>query len=535
MIIQETVDINPRAQKTYWESLGYNTSSTPIKVSVKHLQKSSNKMLLCLCEMCNKQYYQRIYRDTKVCGSCRSSTKMKNNTLGKKNRTLIDYSSEEVARWVNEGLGKSEIAQRLSTTISVVNRILVDEKLVVEPYRGLNQYTQHERAELVRRINQEPTVPMSEIPKKFGVSSTVAYYWKKLGLIKNPSTFDVWKNSYRDIINNISYYKKLNKTKTLKTISEENDISVEQLKRAFAETDTPVILHSYNKSKGEIEVRDFIREKGYECNSLLLERTYEIDCFVRDKKFGVEYCGEYWHRYDASKSNRNYHQNKMKFCLEHDVDLLTIFENEWKYKRPILESMIANRLGKSTKVFARNCKIQIVSSAEAKAFHIENHINGYTPSSINIALIHKDEIMLCLSLSKSRFDRNFEYEITRFSSKLHHIVVGGLSRAFTYFVKNYNPTSCLTYADLRFGIGRSYTKIGFKHIAVTSPNYFYYNKKYETMENRMNYQKAKLTKFDNFCDSKTELQIMEENGYYRIYDCGNNKFAWESKKAPEGA
>jgi hypothetical protein len=43
---------------------------------------------------------------------------------------------------------------------------------------------------------------------------------------------------------------------------------------------------------------------------------------------------------------------------------------------------------------------------------------------------------------------------------------------------------------------------------------------------RFNYRKDKLVK-DGYDKSKTEVQIMNERGFYRIFDCGSKK--WELK------
>ncbi len=40
----------------------------------------------------------------------------------------------------------------------------------------------------------------------------------------------------------------------------------------------------------------------------------------------------------------------------------------------------------------------------------------------------------------------------------------------------------------------------------------------------MKYQKKKLMSFDNYDDNKTEYEIMNENKYLRIYDCGSAKY-----------
>jgi hypothetical protein len=152
---------------------------------------------------------------------------------------------------------------------------------------------------------------------------------------------------------------------------------------------------------------------------------------------------------------------------------------------------------------------------------------GSINSSINIGLYRNDELVSVISMMKSRFDKKYEYEIGRFSTKMNTTVVGGLGKMFDYFIKTYKPKSVITYADLRFGAGRAYEKIGFTYVGMTVPNYFYFKKNGFELETRLRYQKDKLKKFSNYDATKTEFQIMNDADYYRLYDCGNKKYIWK--------
>lgn len=530
MIITERVKINPRNKSKYWSSLGYDTSNSEIEVSVHHLMKNSNVSVLCQCDECSGKFFQRYSRRTDICSSCRISNRMKGNTNGNKNKKVVNYNKEELRKLVSRGLGKQEIANELGVTLSILTRLLKENDLVVEKYRGLKKYTDEEKNSIIKDINQKhQTKTIGELVGLTGVSRSVLSRWKKEGLISNKTWFDRENERYENVLENMEQYVELNKTKTLKVISEEEEVSVEHLKKAFSETGNKVILHSYNKSKGELEIKSFIQSLNVKCFSYMFDKTYEIDCYAPEYKFGVEYCGEYWHRYQPKKNNKKYHVNKFNFCKDMGVSLFTIFECEWENKQEIIKSMISARLGFAEKIYARNCIVSKISSEEARTFHEENHINGYCPSSKNFGLLYQGKLVSVLSFSKSRFDKSCEYEITRFSSLRNTVVVGGLSKLFKNFVTSESPESCMTYADLRFGEGKSYEKIGFDYHSRTAPNYFYFKKGGYRLENRMNYQKEMLRKFPNFSLNKSELQIMEENDYYRLYDCGNNKYVWTKK------
>ena len=75
--------------------------------------------------------------------------------------------------------------------------------------------------------------------------------------------------------------------------------------------------------------------------------------------------------------------------------------------------------------------------------------------------------------------------------------------------------------------GDVYSKCNFEFIGYTKPGYYWVikNKK----QHRFNFTKQKLIKM-GYDKNKTEVEIMHELGYYRIYDSGNKKFKMILKK-----
>ena len=86
---------------------------------------------------------------------------------------------------------------------------------------------------------------------------------------------------------------------------------------------------------------------------------------------------------------------------------------------------------------------------------------------------------------------------------------------------------CITkgyLSDLRWGTGDVYTKIGMNFDKITDPGYCY-SRDGITRRHRYNFTKHKLVK-EGADPSLTETEIMNLQGYYRIYDAGNYKFMW---------
>jgi hypothetical protein len=132
-----------------------------------------------------------------------------------------------------------------------------------------------------------------------------------------------------------------------------------------------------------------------------------------------------------------------------------------------------------------------------------------------------------MSFNKPRFDKDIQWEIIRFATKLNTTIVGGASKLFKAFTNTYNPESVLSYADLRFGAGGVYEKLGFAY-SHTSDVGFSYHRKDGTVLSRYQGQRHRLPELlgDKFDESKSARDNMVSNGWHLLYDCGNNVYKW---------
>lgn len=259
----------------------------------------------------------------------------------------------------------------------------------------------------------------------------------------------------------------------------------------------------------------------------------ELDIYIPTHNLAIELNGMYWHG-ELNGKDRKYHLNKTKECYEQGIRLLHIFDEEIETKPQIVLSKLSNVLGLiSNKIYARNCVIKEVDNKTKKEFLINNHIQGDTKDKIRLGLYHKDELVSLITFASRKITKGKStWEITRFVSKIGHQVVGGFSKLFKYFVKNYDHKRIVTFADLRWSsynhLETVYNKNGFIYESHTSPSYWYFfksqnNKKYH----RFTFRKDLLVK-EGFDPNKTEWEIMQERGFDRIWDCVNIKFVYET-------
>ena len=151
------------------------------------------------------------------------------------------------------------------------------------------------------------------------------------------------------------------------------------------------------------------------------------------------------------------------------------------------------------------------------AFFKDTHIQGAAGCTVAYGL--KDEngnMVAVMSFGKSRFNKNVDWELVRYSSVLHTNVVGGASKLFHHFIKNNNPKNIVTYSDKRWNTGQMYEQLGFTKKPDSTPNYYYFlpGDPELNLLHRVKFQKHKLKDLlEVFDPSRTEWENMSMNVY----------------------
>jgi hypothetical protein len=259
----------------------------------------------------------------------------------------------------------------------------------------------------------------------------------------------------------------------------------------------------------------------------------ELDIYLPELCLAFEYDGVYWHSFNEIETieQQNNHLNKTILCNNNGINLIHIFETEWLTKKEIVKSRLGSLLGINNRIPARKCSVIELTNHQANQFLKRTHIQSHKTGTCNIGLLYNNKLVCCMTIGKSRYRKNIEWEILRYSSELNTNIIGGASKLFKYFIKQYHPTSVISYTDNRWGTSKLYKNLGFELIGNSKPSYFYYNKADGGMvlHNRIKFQKHKLKhRLKIFDNTKTEAQNMFDNGYRRIWDCGNSIWIYKN-------
>lgn len=285
------------------------------------------------------------------------------------------------------------------------------------------------------------------------------------------------------------------------------------------------------QSYQEKEIVNFLKNNNIsvEENVRSIIPPKEIDIYLPDYNIGIEFNGLYWHQ--ENKIGKDYHLKKYKECEEKGIRLISIFEDEWINSNLKVKSRLVHilNLNQDKKVFARKCEIKELTPKEARDFCNQYHIQGYYNSSIKLGLFFKKELVSVMTFCKPSIAKGGRvsslkiWELSRFCSSIP--IIGGASKLFTYFKRNYEWDEIFSYSDNRWNNGNVYKKIGLVFEKETKPNYFYVKTNNCVRYHRFNFRKSLLkTKLDNFDPNLTEVENMYRNNYFRIWDCGHKKF-----------
>lgn len=286
--------------------------------------------------------------------------------------------------------------------------------------------------------------------------------------------------------------------------------------------------HPVGKSNWELQVYDFVKEIASDAVSgdKSVISPKEIDIYVPSKRLGIECHGLYWHS-EAARSDDEFdkrkHLSKFQLAQEKGVKLLQLFEDEWRDKRDICESMIRHRLGlDSVRCKTWSTKIVEMTTEEERNFFDRNHIAGYTPSKVSWSLVDRNGIRVAaLSVRSPRHQSKYNnhIEVARFALEKDLNVPGGLSKLMAHaskWAKKEGYSSIMTYVDRRIGGGAGYAASGFEKVSETDVDYWY-------TDNELRYDRFKF----RAQDGKPEKLVAAQAKVHKIYGCGSIVFKKE--------
>ena len=356
---------------------------------------------------------------------------------------------------------------------------------------------------------------------------------KSTRYIKNEGFYQSWMKDYSPLfkkcIKNLDYFKQfmeqnpnLNREDLSKLFRCSFNVIQNFIQSNHLQKYVPWIETKIHISKKEQEIADFIKNLNIldlqQTNRNKLDNSLELDIYIPSKNIGIEFNGTYWHS-TLMCSDKNYHFNKSKLAQEKGIRLIHIWEYEWdnKIQKEKLKILLKIALGSvGNKIYARKCEIKQITNKEAKPFNELNHLQGHRNAQVTYGLFYNNELVQLMSFSKTKYNRNLKtdgsWEIIRGCPASNNIVIGGVSKLFKHFIKDYNPNSIFSYCDFNKFNGKGYEVIGMKFIGYTGPDMKYWLNKGKIV-NR----------------NPTKYKENKNNCIAKLYGAGSKKYEWRKK------
>lgn len=281
-------------------------------------------------------------------------------------------------------------------------------------------------------------------------------------------------------------------------------------------------LNKTSTSVGEKELLEYIKsiyDSEIVINSTNIVKPRHIDIYLPKANLAFEFNGTYWHN-ELFKPD-NYHLTKSDICLDKNIKLIHIWEDDWINKKEIVKSKIYGLLSKGEIIDSNKCDAKIIDNELAISFLNDNHLNCNKKFTYNIGLYYKEELVSVMTFLYNK--KNDFYELNSLCNKKFININGGSVKMFDFFISNVNPEKIISCFDRSWGYTKLYMKLGFVFETFTEPEYYYVIN--NERRNKNEYAKHKLSKM-GYDPNKTEHEIMLELKKYRIYDSGNETWIW---------
>ncbi len=415
----------------------------------------------------------------------------------KASSTLLEgYASGRIKDWRDDKIKAQTASHKMSQTKKDAN---------IQPWNlGLNKGTNESIASAAQKISE------SYSRREMGRRINVADFLNRISttdfiLVSDPNDYKTRRVE-----------RLLFRCKSCGTEQSKSLAMLEESPRCF-------VCHP-KESTGQLELYDFVKSicPDAQLSSRDVIPPKELDVWIPSRRFAIEYNGLYWHSQERQVDPK-YHWKKLLSCRSAGVKLLSIYEDEWKYKRYIVEGMIRHRLLGPTHTYdARKLLVKEMTPAEARSFFDANHLEGHVVGSKYFGLydVASSEFVAGISIRRP-FHKKYEgsLELGRCCPAVGYNVRGWLGKLTTVardHARGAGANGLITYVDLRVGSGEGYRASGWDFIEEGSEPRFWWT----DFVNRFNRFKIRASSKEGL----SQAEVAQHAGMSQIYGMPNALF-----------
>ncbi len=263
------------------------------------------------------------------------------------------------------------------------------------------------------------------------------------------------------------------------------------------------------------EIAEFVRSLGFDYELEFPIQNKYFDIFVPSANLLIEFNGLKWHSLVMSKLRDI---KKYRIAIKHGYNLVSIFEDEWIYKKEIMKNILSSRLKVPgyTAVRPKSCSIELISYSDAKSIYDSYHYIGSCSARWHYGIIYGGAIVGAMSFRVPvRQNCKSQYEIARMVLNPKYKIYGIWSKILKKFILDLKPFSIISFSDNRFFTGSVYEKLGFKLDKEIKSDYYW-------VKGTKRFHKSSLRKRPGENGTETKLRLLE--GYSKIWDLGKKRW-----------
>jgi len=197
-----------------------------------------------------------------------------------------------------------------------------------------------------------------------------------------------------------------------------------------------------------------------------------IDIYMPSSMTAVEYNGLYFH--SELFKNRLYHAEKTRNCNSLNINLLHLFEDEWRDKRDACMHHIGTITNKRKLSITETLVLKMLDREQKSIFLETYHLEGDTNTTHDIGIFLDNKIIAVTSLRKPRHrEYSGMIELCRFCN-ISELKSSILLEIFLDFIdKNICKNEIYAVVDDRLGIRHIYEESGFIRDHVLEPRFWW--------------------------------------------------------------
>lgn len=277
---------------------------------------------------------------------------------------------------------------------------------------------------------------------------------------------------------------------------------------------------------------DLIRENDRKTFS----NAIEIDVLNATKMIGIEINGLIWHNvdkavYDNNRISKQYHSDKTSLCLSRGIRLIHIFEDEWLEHKKLCMSKLKKILcpEKMMKIDAHSCIIcKDMPCNDKEKYLVKYTFYGCDGSSVVYSLKLHGKVVAMMTFAKTKTDKAHKWQVLNYIEINSFIIEDGFNVLLDEFCKDFSTSSVCYYLSRDWNVPEDVEGGHMKFIKLDDPRMYWSKKQMRFKESSFN--RKDIESFLDVVDhSKTFVQNMNDNQFYRIYDSGTMIFEAQSK------